>query len=121
MIIIVWVLLFGSILYSLGVKNFISLWISISFYIILVLVRANEAMGNYYDLRKKRLENEKLQLENKAEEMAGRGLAFSGIRNKEEERIKDDFKFENKKAKRKLYVDLINTLLLKNQYNSLGH
>jgi len=45
--------------------------------------------------------------------MAGRGLARSGFRMQEESKIKEDFEFERRKTKRKLWVDLVDTLFLK--------
>ena len=92
--------------------NRIPFWVPAVLYVVSVSVRAKETIGNYHDIEKKSVRDEKIQLDQKAEEMAGRGFALSGLRNQEEKRIKEDFEFEKKKAARKLWVDLVNTLFL---------
>ena len=105
-------MLFALIIISFFTKS-VPLWIPIILYVVAVSVRAKETIGNYHDREKKNARDEKLQLDQKAEEMAGRGLASSGFRNQEEKKIKDDFEFEKRKTKRKLWVDLVDTLFLK--------
>ena len=111
-IIIIWLIIFILVIVSISTnKNFF--WIPVILYIISVLVRAKEIIENYNDMEKKSIRDEKSQLEQKAEEMAQRGLTFSSKRTQEEEKIKENFKFEKKKRKRKMWVNLINTLFLK--------
>ena len=88
-------------------------WVPIILWLVVVLIRAKEKIGNYLDAEKKNVRDEKLQLNQKAEEMAGRGLASSGFRNQAEQRIREDFEFDRRKSKRKLWVDLVGTLFLK--------
>ena len=107
-----WLIIFVLVVISLW-TNKVPFWIPIVLYMVLVSVRAVEIIGNYRDMEKKSDRDEKLQLDEKVEEMAGRGLASSSIRNQEEKRIKEDFEFERKKVGRKLWTDLINTLFLK--------
>lgn len=109
---IIWIILFALVVVSFSTKD-VSLWVPIILYIVAVFVRAKETIGNYYDTENKKSRDEKSQFAQKAEEMAERGLAFSGKRNREEKNMKDDFEFERKTRKRKLWVDLVNTLFLK--------
>lgn len=107
-----WLIIFVLVIISL-LTNKVSFWIPVGGYVILVLVRAKETIGNYYDTEKMSTRDEKIELSKKADEMAGRGLASSSIRNQEEQRIREDFEFGRRKARRKLWTDLANTLFLK--------
>src|SRR3989344_7108629 len=78
--------------------NKVPVWLPVILYVVSVSVRARETIGNYHDVEKKSVRDEKLQLNQKAEEMAGRGLASSSIRIQEEQKIKEDFEFEKRKA-----------------------
>ena len=110
--IVVWLVIFILLIVSF-LTDKIPFWAPVVLYIISVFVRAKETIGNYYDAEKKNVRDEKLQLEQKAEEMAGRGLTFSSIRMQEEKRIREDFEFEKRKRRRKLWVDLVSSLFLK--------
>lgn len=111
-IIIIWFIILVLVAISL-LTGKVPFWVPVVLWIISVLVRAKEKIGNYFDTEKMSARDETLQLSQKAEEMAGRGLAQSGFRAQEENRIKEDFEFERKKVKRKLWVDLVDTLFLK--------
>jgi len=110
--IIIWIILFILVLtYFLTQK--VPVWIPVIFYVIMVAIRAKGVISNYKDAEKRSIRNEKIAIDQKAEDMAERGLAQSGQRNQEEKRIKEDFDFERRKEKRKLRVDLVNTLFLR--------
>jgi len=110
--IIIWIILFILVLtYFLTQK--VPVWIPVIFYVIIVAIRAKGVISNYKDAEKRSIRNEKIAIDQKAEDMAERGLAQSGQRNQEEKRIKEDFDFERRKEKRKLRVDLVNTLFLR--------
>ncbi len=111
-IIFIWFIILVLVAISL-LTGKVPFWVPIALWLISVLVRTKEKVGNYFDTEKKSARDEKLQLNQKAEEMAGRGLASSGFRNQEEQKIKEDFEFERRKTKRKLWVDLVDTLFLK--------
>lgn len=110
--IIIWVILFVLVLASFLTQK-VPIWIPVILYVIVVLVRVREVVGNYEDSEKRSIRDEKIATGQKVAEMTERGLAQSGQRNQEEERIKEDFNFERRKEKRKLWVDLVNTLFLK--------
>lgn len=110
--IIVWIILFVLVLVSFLTKS-VPIWIPFILYIIAVAVRIKEVIGNYIDSEKRGVRDEKIAIDQKAEEMAERGLAQSGIRNQEEKRIKENFNFERRKKRRRLWVDLMNTLFLR--------
>lgn len=110
--ILIWLILFALVLASFLVKGF-PFWVAIIMYVILVLVRLNEIIGNFNDDNIISNRNKDLMLNQKAEEMAGRGLASSGLRNQEETKIKEDFALEKKKRRRKFFINLVNTLFLK--------
>jgi len=82
-------------------------------YIAIVFVRIREKIGNYKDWQKTNKRDEKLKLNEIAENMAGRGLVSSGQRNRVEKQAKEDFEIEHRKKKRKFWVDLINSFFLK--------
>lgn len=110
--IIIWIALFTLVAISFLTK-IVLLWVPIILYIVTVIIRAKETIGNYRNTEKQSARDEKLQLDQKAEEMAERGLISSGFRNREEKKIRDDFEFERRKKKRKLQTDLVNILFLK--------
>lgn len=110
--IIIWVILFVLVSASFLTQK-VPIWIPIILYIVIVLARVREVVGNYKDFEKRSIRDEKIAIDQKAAEMAERGLAQSGQRNQEEERIKENFNFERRKERRKLSVDLVNTLFLK--------
>ena len=110
--IIIWIVLFILVLTSFLTQK-VPIWIPVILYVIVVSVRAKEVIGNYKDAEKRSMRDGKIAIDKKAAEMAERGLAQSGQRNQEEERIKEDFDFERRKEKRKLWVDLVNTLFLR--------
>lgn len=111
-IIIIWFVILVLVVISL-LTGKVSFWIPVVLYVISVFVRTKEKIGNYRDTENKSIRDEKLKLEQKAEEMAGRGLTFSSMRIQEEKRIREDFEFEKRKRRRKLWVDLVNSLFLK--------
>ncbi len=108
-----WLVIFALIIISLLTDNKVSFWVPVVLYIVSVFVRARETVGNYHDVKKKSVRDEKLQLSQKADEMASIGFTVSSRRNEEEQRIKEDFEFEKRKAVRKFCTDLVNTLFLK--------
>jgi len=101
------------ILFVLSYFNKMPIWIPLVVYIIVVLFRVKEKIGNNNDWMDISKRDEKLKLEEVAEEMAQRGLTFSSIRNDAERKIKEDFVYERKKQKRKFENELINSLFLK--------
>ena len=109
---LVWLIIFALIIVSVLTKK-IPFWVPVLVYAVLVSLRAKEVFGNYSDLEKKNKRDEKLQIDQKAEEMAERGMTFSGARVQEEKRINEDFDFERRKAKRRLRVNLGETFFLK--------
>lgn len=111
-ILIIWFIILTLLMISL-LTGKIPFLIPIILWLIPVLARANEKIGNYFDAEKTSIRNEGSQLKKKAEEMAGRGVAYSGFRAQEENRIKDDFESRRREAKRKFWVDLVNVLFLK--------
>jgi|GEM_PF-3529271 len=111
-VIVAWLIILILVAISL-LTGKLPFWVPIILWLISVLVRAKEKIGNYFDDEKKSARDEKLQLNQKAEEMAGRGLAQSGFRVQAENKIREDFEFDRKKAKRRLWVDLVDSLFLK--------
>jgi len=111
-LIIIWLIILILIIFSY-LNSSIPLWTPLIIYLLMVFVRAKEKIGNYKDWEKLNKRDEELELNETAEDMAGRGLAFSGARKKAEGKIKENFEFERKKQKRKMVADLINTLSLR--------
>lgn len=110
--IVIWAILFILVLASFLTQN-IPIWIPVTLYVVMVAVRAKEVAGNYRDSEKRSMRDEKIAIDQKAAEMAERGLAQSGQRNQEERLISENFNFERRKERRKFWVDLANTLFLK--------
>lgn len=109
---LIWFIIFILLIISFFSKK-ITFWVSVIMYIILVFVRAKEIIGNYRDTENRNAKDEKMQLDQKAEEMAEKGMSLSGLRVQLENKIKEDFEFERRKLKRKFWVDFMNVLLLK--------
>jgi hypothetical protein len=111
MIYVVWLTLLALFIFSFIFK--VSIWVPIIAWLLVVLVRIKEKIGNYNDWKKINDRDENIKLKEKAEDMAQRGLAFSSTRNDEEKKIVESFKYERRKQKRKFENDLINSLFLK--------
>lgn len=88
-------------------------WVPIVIYILIVFFRVKEKIGNSKDWIKLNKRDEKLKLQEVAEEMANKGLTFSSFRSDAEKKVKEDFEYERKKQKRKLENELISSLFLK--------
>jgi len=110
--IMIWFAIFVLVVISL-LTGKVPFWIPLVLWLVFVLVRAKEKIGNHLDVENRSKRDEKMQLKQKAEEMAERGLAYGGLRVQEENKIKEDFEFERRKEKRKLWVDLVDILFLK--------
>lgn len=111
MIYIIWLTILALFIFSLF--NKIPWWITVAIYVIVVFFRAKEKIGNNKDWVELNKRDEKLKLEEVAEEMAQKGLTFSSIRNDAEKKVAEDFNYERKKQKRKFENELINSLFLK--------
>lgn len=112
MIYIVWLTLLALFVFSFIFKQ-VPIWIPVVSYLLVVIFRIKEKVGNYKDWLNINKRDEKLKLEKTANEMAERGLTYSSIRNNAERKVSEDFKYERKKQKRKFENDLINSLFLK--------
>ena len=93
--------------------NKVPLWIPIACYLLVVIFRVKEKVGNYNDWLEINKRDEKLKLGEAANDMANRGLAFSSIRSDAEKKVAEDFQYERKKQKRKFENEIINSLFLK--------
>lgn len=108
-----WIILLTLLVFSFSSGNKVPIEIPIAGYLLVVFVRAKEKIGNYKDWYEKSEGDEKEVLEAVAEDMASRGLTFSGIRNKAENKVKEDYQYERKKKKREFENELVNSLFLK--------
>jgi len=109
---IIWIFLIGLIIWSYYDPK-LPKWVPLVLYLITVFVRVREKWGNYRDWKKINKRDEKIKLEETAEDFAQRGLVFSGIRIKSEAKVKEDFDYERKQERRKFLVKLVDSLLLK--------
>ena len=109
---VIWLIVIGLFIISFITKE-VPLWIPLLLYVAAVSVRIYEKIGNYKDWLPINHRDEKRKLEEVANDMANRGLTFSGIRQNEEKKVKEDFEYERKQAYRKLVVDTVNSLFLK--------
>ncbi len=112
MIYIIWFVLFGLVAFSFF-SSIIPIWIPFVFYVIALGIRIWQKIGDNNDWLEKSKRDEKVKLAEVASDMANRGLTFSGFRKQEEDKIVDEFKYERKKRKRQLGVDLVDCLFLK--------
>ena len=109
---LIWfVLLCLVIIFYITDPNF--LWIPLIGYLIVVITRAVQKIGDHNDWLEKHRRDEKLKLEETATNLADRNLAFGGTRIKEERKIKEDFLYECRKKKRHFFVKLMDSLFLK--------
>ena len=108
----IWIILFVLVIMSF-VFNVLPDWVPIIAYLLLLGVKLNEVVGNYFDWERQNEKDEKEKLGLVAQDMANRGLTFSGFRAQEEEKVKNDFENKRRKEKRKFYTDLVNVLFLK--------
>lgn len=110
--VLIWFFILVLVVISLLTEK-VPLWVPVVLWLISVLIRAKGKIGDYLDTEKKNVREEKVKLSQKADEMARRGLAQSGFRMQAENEIREDFEFERRRAKRKLSVDLVDTLFLR--------
>jgi len=110
---IVWLTLLTLFVFSFFSNGKVPIWLPILGYVIVISIRTKARIGDYRDWLKLNKRDEILKLEEVAQNMAERGLAFSGIRIKEESKVKEDFCFERKKKKRQFENELIDSLFLK--------
>ena len=108
---ITWLVIVGLLIASFWTEE-IPIWLPLVLYVVATGVRIYEKVGNYKDWIKINEHDEKRKLLDVANDMANRGLTFSGIRQDKEKKVKEDFAFERKKAYRKLVVETINSLFL---------
>jgi hypothetical protein len=113
MIYIIWLTLFALFIFSFLSNNKIPIWIPIVCYIVVVFFRIKQKKGNYKDWLEINKRDEKIKLEEVANEMAEKGLTYSSIRSNAERKVTEDFKYERKKQKRKFENVLIDSLFLK--------
>lgn len=111
MIYLVWLTIL--LLFIFSSFNTIPLWVPIMVYVVVVFFRVKEKIGNNNDWLEINKRDEKLKLQEVAEEMAQRGLTFSSIRNNTEKKVAEDFTYKRKKQKRKFENELISSLFLK--------
>lgn len=111
MIYLVWLTIL--LLFIFSSFNTIPLWVPIAVYVIVVFFRVKEKIGNNNDWLEINKRDEKLKLQEVAEEMAQQGLTFNSIRNNTEKKVAEDFAYKRKKQKRKFENELINSLFLK--------
>ena len=112
MIYIVWLTLLAMFVFSF-IFDKVPTWVPIISYLLVIIFRIKEKIGNNKDWLEISKRDEKLKLEEVTNEMAERGLTFSGIRNNAEKKVVEDFKYERKKQKREFENDIINSLFLK--------
>lgn len=112
MIYIIWLVLFGLVTFSSFFSSNFPIWIPFAMYIIVVGIRLKQKIGNYGDWLRKSRWDEKIKIDDVANNMANRGLTFSGLRKQEEIRVIEHFSYERKKRKRQLEVDLVDCLFL---------
>jgi len=111
MIYIIWLTLLVLFIFAY-ISPQIPIWLPIAVYIIVVIIRAKEKIGNYWDWKKKSKRDEDSKLEETLSDLANRGVARGGIRIREERKMKEDFKYERRKRKRQFENELINCLFL---------
>jgi len=106
-----WIILFGLLVFALS--NPVFYWIVAILYLLSLFTRIVKSIQDHNDWKLINERDEKIELENKAQEMAERGMTFSSIRNEQENIIKQNFELERKKKKRELWIILTNSLFLK--------
>lgn len=109
---LIWLVIFGLIIFAY-LNPIVPWWIPLIVYTLAVFVRTKEKIGNYNDWIRKKKRDEQSKLKAVADEMANRGLAFSGIRQNAEKKVKEDFEFERREKNRKFWVELVDSLFLR--------
>lgn len=111
MIFFLWLILFGFLI--LAIFNPLYYWLVGFLYLLGVIVRVAVKYRNYKSWLIINKRDERLELEKVANDMANRGLTFSGFRTQAENKVKEDFEFERKKVYGNLWIELVNSLFLK--------
>lgn len=105
MIFFLWLILFG--LFILGLTNPTFYWIAGVIYLLSLVLRVKAKTENYKEWLIINRRDEKLKLEEVREDMAHRGLTFSGAREQAEEKVRQDFEFERRRVERNLWIDIL--------------
>ena len=111
--ILIWIIIILFVIFAYLSSNQLLNYVALGIWIVGVIIKGWGKIGNYKDWCEKNKRDEKNKLEEVAEEMAERGLTFSGIRNKKEKEVKEDFEYERRARKRRLYTELFESLILK--------
>lgn len=109
---LIWLIILGLVIFAYITPN-IPWWPPVVVYLLAIFVRAKEKIGNYRDWVQKNARDEKITLEDVANDMANRGLTFSSIRENAEKKVKEDFEFERRERNRKFWVELVDSLFLR--------
>lgn len=104
-ILFLWLILFG--LFILGITNQTFYWIAAFIYFLSLILRAIAKIENHKDWLIINKRDEELKIEEVRNDMANRGLTFSSIRQKAEEKVRQDFEFERKKGRRNIWIDIL--------------
>ncbi len=112
MIYIIWLVLLSLFVFSFLKPEF-PIWVPLVAYLLVVGIRIKQKIGDYKDEIEKNKRDEKIKLEETANDFARRGLTFSGMRNQAEVKVKEDFEYERKRKSRKFWVEMTDTLFLK--------
>lgn len=109
---LIWLIILGLVIFAYITPS-VPLWLPVVVYLLAIFVRAKEKIGNYQDWVQKNMRDEKLKIEDVANDMANRGLTFSSIRENAEKKVKEDFKFKHRAKNRKFLVELVDSLFLR--------
>lgn len=108
-----WLVLFALVALSLLIPNKMPLRVAILLYLVKVVSEFVVKTKDYQEWEKLNYRDEKLKLQKYTDSMASKGFALHGHRPIGENKIREDFEFERRKAKRKLWIELVDTLFLK--------
>lgn len=109
----IWIIILIFVLFAYLFSNYLFNYVALGIWFLGAFIKGWEKIGNYRDWNKKSKRDEKNKLKEVAEDMAGRGLYSSGIRNKKEKEIKENFEYKRRIRKRKFIKELYESLILK--------
>lgn len=109
----IWIIILIFFLFAYLLSNDLFNYIALGIWFFGACIKGWEKIGNYKDWCEKSKRDEKNKLEEVAEDMAQRGLTLSGIWNKKEKELKENFEYERRIRKRKFIKELYESLILK--------
>jgi len=109
----IWIIILIFVLFAYLFSNDLFNFVALGIWFLGACIKGWEKIGNYRDWKKKSKRDEKKKLDEVAEDIAQSVRTLSGMWNKKEKEIRENFEYERRIRKRKFITELFESLILK--------